>query len=142
MIERDKLRSVAMRILLLAAASLMLLSTTLLIGSSAKAVDCGELRSACVANCASIVDNPARLQACANRCSIGVCPTIPSTCRAGDQTVCRNGFSSCNGACDALAAIPTAAAIVNASACSAKCCTNFKACLSQRSCDVSGVVCR
>jgi hypothetical protein len=95
------------------------------------AVDCGELRSACVANCANIVDNPARLQACANRCSIGVCPTIPSTCRAGDQTVCRNGFSSCNGACDALAAIPTAAAIVNASACSAKCCTNFKACLSQ-----------
>jgi hypothetical protein len=140
-IGQKTLRSVAMRVSFLVAASLTLLCLGLLV-APAHALDCGEMRSSCTAECARIIDNNARLQACANRCSLMVCPSIVQTCRAGDQTVCRNGFSSCSGACDALAAIPTAAAITNASACQARCCTNYKACLSQRSCDVSGLTCR
>lgn len=130
-----------MRILLIAL-SLLLSATVLLAPGEARAVDCGEARGACVANCGKIIGNPARLQACVNRCSIGVCPVLPQACRPGDQTVCNTGFSSCQGACDALAAIPSAAATVNATACASRCCSNFKACLSQRSCDVSGLVCR
>lgn len=129
----------AMRIVLLAA-SLILFLVALVPAPPAGAVDCGQLRSSCAANCANIA-NIARRQACATRCSLTVCPTTQSLCRPGDQTVCRNGFSSCNGPCDALAAIPSAAATVNASACARKCCTNFRQCLSLRSCDVSGLSC-
>jgi hypothetical protein len=141
-IGQKTLRSVAMRVASLVAVSLSLICLALLRVPPALAVDCGELRSSCTAQCARIIDNNARLQACTNRCSLMVCPDIVQTCRAGDQTVCNNGFSSCNGACDALAAIPTAAALTNADACRSRCCTNFRACLSQRSCDVSGIVCR
>jgi hypothetical protein len=130
-----------MRIPAIAAALLALFGTALL-PAPAAAVDCGSLRSSCTAECGRIIDNPARLQACVNRCSLMVCPGRLQVCRPGDQTVCRNGFSSCNGACDALAAIPTAAALTNAAACASRCCTNFKACLSARSCDVSSIVCR
>jgi hypothetical protein len=129
----------AMRIALLTL-PLIFVGVTLFATPPAGAVDCGQLRSSCAANCANVA-NIARRQACATRCSLTVCPTIPSLCRPGDQTVCRNGFSSCNGACDALAAIPSAAATANATACVRKCCSNFRQCLSLRSCDVSGISC-
>jgi hypothetical protein len=130
-----------MRILLFPVFLLTLLAASFVSPPAAQAVDCGAIRSACIADCSSIVGNPARLRACTTRCSLAVCPTASPLCRPGDQTICRNGFSSCNGACNALAAIPSAAATANASACALRCCSDFRACLSARSCDVSGIVC-
>lgn len=138
-IGQKKLRSVAMHVFFLAA--FLILVGLGLLPAPAGAVDCAELRSSCVANCAS-VDNPARRQACANRCALTVCPAAPRTCRPGDQRVCQNSFSSCNGACEALTAIPSAAATADASVCARRCCTDFRMCLSLRNCDVSGVTCR
>lgn len=63
-------------------------------------------------------------------------------CRPGDQTVCNNGFQSCNNGCDALASIPTAAALQNQTACQSRCCTQFKNCLNQRACDVGTITCQ
>ena len=47
----------------------------------------------------------------------------------GDQSVCNNGFNSCNNGCDALAAIPSGAAIQNQTACSNRCCNQLKVCV-------------
>ena len=47
----------------------------------------------------------AGFQACSNRCLIQSCQDTVIECRAGDQTVCNNGFRSCNNGCDALASI-------------------------------------
>jgi hypothetical protein len=141
-IGQKTLRSVAMRVLLVSVSvALALAFMALLSPQPANAVDCGQLRSSCAANCGNIA-NTARRQACANRCSLTVCPTTPPTCRPGDQTVCRNSFSSCNGTCDALTAIPSAAATADAAVCARSCCRDFRLCLSLRNCDVSGVACR
>jgi hypothetical protein len=141
-IGQKTLRSVAMRVVLVfVSVALALACMAIVSPQPVSAVDCGALRGACVADCANVA-NPARRQACANRCSLTVCPTTPSTCRPGDQTVCRNSFSSCNGTCDALTAIPSAAATADAAVCARSCCRDFRLCLSLRHCDVSGVACR
>jgi hypothetical protein len=132
-----------MRSFLIAAACFALFATTL--GSwpaSAQQSNCAAQRGACVAACAERETSQARLQACSNRCSIQFCPNIQLACRPGDQSVCTNGFNSCNNGCDALAAIPSGAAIQNQMACSTRCCNQFKLCLSQRSCDVSAINCQ
>jgi hypothetical protein len=125
-----------MRIVFLAAASLLLLGLSL--SPQPAYADCAAVRAACIDHCRGEVD-ATRAQACANRCSIAFCQDVPTTCRPGDQRVCNDGFRSCNGVCDALASIPTAAAAVNANACANKCCSQFKACLNQRSCDTSSI---
>lgn len=58
------------------------------------------------------------------------------------QRICTDGFNSCNNGCDALAAIPTAAAIQNQTACASRCCGQFKVCLGQRSRDVAAITCQ
>jgi hypothetical protein len=131
-----------MRILLLAAACFTLLATMLAWEPASAQSNCAAQRSACVAACNDRETSQPRFQACANRCSIQFCQDIPIACRPGDQSVCRNGFNSCNNGCDALAAIPTAGAIQNQTACSSRCCSQLKVCLGQRSCDVSGITCQ
>jgi hypothetical protein len=131
-----------MRSILLAAACIMLFTAAMVGGPGAARADCAAIQSACFDHCRSSETNAGRVSACANRCSITFCQDIPTTCRPGDQRVCNDDFRSCNGACAALAAIPSAAATANATACSSRCCTGFKACLNQRSCDTSGLDCR
>ena len=120
----------------------MLFTTALVWKPDTGLADCAAVRSSCIAACSARETNQARSQACANRCSIQFCTDTPIACRPGDQTVCSDGFTSCNGGCDALAAIPTAAAIQNQTACASRCCTQFKICLGQRACDTSGITCR
>ena len=99
-------------------------------------------RSCCVAACNNRETTQAGIQACSNRCSIQFCRDTVIECRPGDQRVCNDDFSSCNGGCDALAAIPSAAAIQNQTACSSRCCRQFKVCLGQRACDTSTIDCQ
>ena len=75
-------------------------------------VNCAAVRSSCVAACNNRETTQAGIQACSNRCSIQFCRDTVIECRPGDQRVCNDDFSSCNGGCDALAAIPSAAAIL------------------------------
>ena len=131
-----------MRTLLIAAACFTLLATTLAQAPASAQSNCAAQRSSCVAACNDRETSQARFQACANRCSIQFCQDIPIACRPGDQSVCTNGFNSCNNGCDALAAIPSGAAIQNQTACQNRCCNQFKVCLGQRSCDVSGITCQ
>jgi len=131
-----------MRILLLAAACFTLLATMLAWEPASAQSNCAAQRSACVAACNDRETSQPRFQACANRCSIQSCRDTVIECRAGDQTVCNNGFRSCNNGCDALASIPTAAAIQNQTACQSRCCTQFKVCLVQRGCDVGTITCQ
>ena len=116
-----------MRILLIAAACFTLFATTLGWAPASAQSNCAAQRSACVAACN---DRDTSQQ------------DIPIACRPGDQSICNNGFNSCNNGCDALAAIPSAAAIQNQAACSNRCCNQLKVCLSQRSCDVSNITCQ
>lgn len=131
-----------MRILLIAGACLTVLVAMLAWEPASAQSNCATQRSACVAACNDRETSQARFQACTNRCSIQACQDIPIACRPGDQSVCNNGFKSCNNGCDALAAIPSAAAIQNQTACSNRCCNQLKVCLAQRSCDVSNITCR
>jgi hypothetical protein len=131
-----------MRTLHLAAACFILFAGGLASGPASAQSNCATQRSSCVAACNDRETSQARFQACANRCSIQFCRDIPIACRPGDESVCSNGFNSCNNGCDALAAIPTAAAIQNQTACASRCCSQFKVCLSQRSCDVSRITCQ
>jgi hypothetical protein len=130
-----------MRSLLLAAACLILFATGVVWSPHRALADCAAVRSSCVAACQDRETDQARFQACANRCSVQFCQDTPIECRPGDQTVCNNGFRSCNNGCDALAAIPTAAAIQNQTACASRCCSQFKVCLLQRNCDVARITC-
>ena len=102
-----------MRILLIAAACFTLFATTFGWEPASAQSNCAAQRSACVAACNDRETSQPRFQACANRCSIQFCQDIPIACRPGDQSVCNNGFNSCNNGCDALAAIPSGAAIQN-----------------------------
>ena len=131
-----------MRTLLFAAACLILLAATLAWEPAFAQSNCAAIRSSCVDACIDRETGEARRQACINRCGIQFCPDTLLVCRPGDQSVCSNGFNSCNNGCDALAAIPSAAAIQNQTACSSRCCTQFKVCLSQRNCDVAGITCQ
>ena len=131
-----------MRILLIAAACFTLFATTFGSEPASAQSNCAAQRSACVAACNDRETSQPRFQACANRCSIQFCQDIPIACRPGDQSVCNNGFNSCNNGCDALAAIPSGAAIQNQTACSNRCCNQLKVCLSQRSCEVSNITCQ
>jgi hypothetical protein len=132
-----------MRTLLLAAACVVLFATAIVWRpDDGLAINCAAVRSACVAACNNRETSQAGFQACSNRCSIQSCRDTVIECRAGDQTVCNNGFRSCNNGCDALASIPTAAAIQNQTACQSRCCTQFKVCLVQRGCDVGTIACR
>jgi hypothetical protein len=130
-----------MRTLILAAACLILSAVCVVWSPPDGLADCAAVRSSCVAACRDRETDQARFQACSDRCSIQFCQDVPISCRAGDQTVCNNGFQSCNNGCDALAAIPTAAAIQNQTACATRCCNQFKVCLSQRNCDVARITC-
>ena len=131
-----------MRFSLIAAVCFTFFAMTLAIGPTSAQSNCAAQRSACLAACNDRETSQARFQACANRCAIQFCQDIPIACRPGDQSVCTNGFNSCNNGCDALAAIPSAAAIQNQTACSSRCCSQLKVCLGQRSCDVSGITCQ
>ena len=124
-----------MRILLIAAACFTLFATTFGWEPASAQSNCAAQRSACETS-------KPRFQACANRCSIQFCQDIPIACRPGDQSVCNNGFNSCNNGCDALAAIPSAAAIQNQTACSNRWCNQLKVCLSERFCEVSNITCQ
>lgn len=129
-----------MRIVLVAAASILSIALACA-PRPALAVDCSEVRASCLDHCRTEVD-ATRARACANRCSVAFCQDTSRFCRPGDQKVCTDGFRSCNTTCAALASIPTAAAAVGADACVTKCCSQFKACLNQRSCDTSTLNCR
>ena len=132
-----------MRSLLLAAACLIAFAIALAWNpGEGLAVNCSAVRSACLAACNNRETTRAEFQACSNRCSLQFCRDTVIECRPGDQTVCDNGFRSCNNGCDALAAIPTAAAIQNQTACQSRCCTQFKNCLNQRGCDVRTITCQ
>lgn len=132
-----------MRSLLLAAACLILFATAVAWRpAEGLAVNCAAVRSSCVAACNNRETTQAGIQACSNRCSIQFCRDTVIECRPGDQRVCNDDFSSCNGGCDALAAIPSAAAIQNQTACSSRCCRQFKVCLGQRACDTSTIDCQ
>jgi hypothetical protein len=108
----------------------------------APAADCSEIRGACRANCGRGVTSASRIQACLNRCSVIVCRDTPSVCTPTDQNVCQDDFRSCNGACAALASLPSAAATVTVEVCARRCCNNLRICLGQRQCDVGGFSCR
>lgn len=131
-----------MRILLTAAAFFAFFATTLAWEPVSAQSNCATQRSACIDACSDRETSQPRFQACANRCAIQFCQDIPIACRPGDQSVCNNGFNSCNNGCDALAAIPSGAALQNQTACVNRCCNQLKVCLAQRSCDVSGNTCQ
>jgi len=95
-----------MRTLLLAAACVILFATAIVWRpDDGLAINCAAVRSA--SSLPATTGRPARrgFQACSNRCSIQSCQDTVIECRAGDQTVCNNGFRSCNNGCDALASI-------------------------------------
>ena len=95
-----------MRSLLLAATCLILFATAVAWRpAEGLAVNCAAVRSSCVAACNNRETTQAGIQACSNRCSIQFCRDTVIECRPGDQRVCNDDFSSCNGGCDALAAI-------------------------------------
>jgi len=62
-----------------------------------------------------------------------------SACGAGSQSVrvCNDDFRSCNSVCTANALDASA----DIAGCGLRCCTLFKACLSIRQCNVSGINC-
>jgi len=62
-----------------------------------------------------------------------------SPCGAGSQSVrvCNDDFRSCNSVCTATALDPSA----DIAGCGLRCCSQFKACLSIRQCDVSSINC-
>jgi hypothetical protein len=131
-----------MRTLHIAAACLTLFAIALALRPTTALADCAAVRSSCIDHCRDSKSDQSRFQACANRCSTAFCQDIPIACRPGDQRVCSDGFTSCTGGCDALAAIPTAAAIQNQTACQSRCCTQFKVCLRQRDCAVGRITCQ
>ena len=63
----------------------------------------------------------------------------PSACSAGSQSVrvCNDDFRSCSSVCTATALDVNA----DVAGCSARCCSNFKACLNIRRCDASSINC-
>jgi hypothetical protein len=111
--------------------------------------DCRAIQRACVASCLGgsgatgdlsqvMRVAPGRVKACITRCSIAPCEQTPLAARLCDATaqrICNNGFQACGDAC--LPSTATSAAEVESqAACSTFCCSQFKACLAQRQCDL------
>jgi len=134
-----------MRLLLLTMAACMML----LVATPTIAQDCRAIQRACVASCIGgsgatgdlnqvmrVV--PERVKACITRCSIAPCDQTPLAarlCDATSQSICNNGFQACGDACVPSTAA-TAAEVEGQAACSTFCCSQFKACLSQRQCNL------
>lgn len=126
--------------------------TMLLIATPAAAQDCAAIQAACVAQCrggagATAHSNavtgfePARLQACINRCAITPCQQTPLTdrlCDANAQNICNRTFQACTDACTPSTA--TQALVETQASCSTFCCTQFKQCLTQRFCDITTTI--
>ena len=137
-----------MRLLLLTMAACMML----LVATPTIAQDCRAIQRACVASCIGgsgatgdlnqvmrVV--PERVKACITRCSIAPCDQTPLAarlCDATSQSICNNGFQACGDACVPSTAA-TAAEVEGQAACSTFCCSQFKACLSQRQCDLATI---
>ena len=137
-----------MRLLLLTMAACMML----LVATPTIAQDCRAIQRACVASCIGgsgatgdlsqvmrVV--PERVKACITRCSIAPCDQTPLAarlCDATSQSICNNGFQACGDACVPSTAA-TAAEVEGQAACSTFCCSQFKACLSQRQCDLAAI---
>lgn len=129
----------AMRIFLVATACMMLFA-----GAPAMAQNCAAIQSACAAECRSSNVDPARVQACVNRCSITPCQQVPLTgslCDDTAQRLCNNAFRACTDACTPSTAT-TAAQIQSQAACTSSCCGQIKQCLMGRLCDISTVTCQ
>ena len=136
-----------MRTFVLATACIVIFAT-----APSLAQDCAAIQAACIDQCrgtaGSIGQAPlvfgtqrARVQACINRCLISPCQQTPLTsrlCDATAQSICNNGFRSCNDACVPSTAT-TQAAIESQAACGTFCCTQFKRCLTSRQCDISTI---
>ena len=134
-----------MRLLLQTTAACMML----LVATPTMAQDCRAIQRACVASCIGgsgatgdlnqvmrVV--PERVKACITRCSIAPCDQTPLAarlCDATSQSICNNGFQACGDACVPSTAA-TAAEVEGQAACSTFCCSQFKACLSQRQCNL------
>ena len=134
-----------MRLLLLTMAACMML----LVATPTIAQDCRAIQRACVASCIGgsgatgdlnqvmrVV--PERVKACITRCSIAPCDQTPLAarlCDATSQRICNSGFQACGDACVPSTAA-TAAEVEGQAACSTFCCSQFKACLSQRQCNL------
>jgi hypothetical protein len=137
-----------MRLLLATMAACMML----LVATPTMAQDCRAIQRACVASCLGgsgatgdlnqvmrVV--PERVKACITRCSIAPCeqrPLASRLCDATAQRICNNGFQACGGACVPSTAA-SAAEVEGQAACSTFCCSQFKACLSQRQCDLATI---
>ena len=123
--------------------------TVLLVQAPAVAQDCAAIQAACVDQCQNTAGSiggstgfqSARLRACINRCSISSCQQTPLTGRLCDptaQSLCNRNFQACSDACTPSTA--TQALIETQASCTTFCCTQFKACLTQRFCDISTTI--
>ena len=138
-----------MRTFLLAMTACMML---LAAAMPTMAQDCRAIQRACVSHCISGTGSigdlnpvtgvlPSRVQSCVSRCSIALCEQTPLAARLCDataQSICNNGFRACTDACIPSTAT-TAAEIESQASCSTFCCSQVKACLGQRKCDISTI---
>ena len=136
-----------MRVFLLATACIMLLAR-----APAMAQNCAAIQAACINQCLGTQGsigqlNPVtgiergRVQACINRCFITPCVQTPLSARLCDataQSICNKSFQACTNACTPSTAT-TQAIIESQASCTTFCCTQFKACLTQRFCDISTI---
>jgi hypothetical protein len=123
-----------------------------LAAAPAIAQDCAAIQAACVDQCVNTAGatgqlNPvtgnqsARVQACINRCSIAPCQQTPLSnrlCDANAQNLCNKGFRACTDSCTPSTAT-TQAIIETQASCTTFCCTQLKACLTHRFCDISSI---
>ena len=124
----------------------------LLVATPTMAQDCRAIQRACVASCIGgsgatgdlsqvmrVV--PERVKACITRCAIAPCEQRPLAARLCDETaqsICNNGFQACGDACLPSTAA-NAAEVQSQAACSTFCCSQLKACLAQRQCDLATI---
>ena len=136
-----------MRLLLQTTAACMML----LVATPTMAQDCRSIQRACIASCLGgsgatgdlsqvLRVVPGRIKACVTRCSIAPCGQTgvlaARLCDATAQSICNNGFRACTDSCIPSTAT-TAAEIESQASCSTFCCSQVKACLGQRKCDIS-----
>ena len=126
--------------------------TMLLIGTPVLAQNCRAIQRACVASClggsgatgdlaAVMRVAPGRIKACITRCSIAPCEDTPlqaRVCDATAQRICNSGFQACSSACITSTAT-NAAEVESQAACSTFCCSQIKACLAQRQCELATI---
>ena len=138
-----------MRLLLQTTAACMML----LVATPTMAQDCTAIQRACVAHCLGCVGAggdlsqilrvaPQRIRPCIIRCTIAPCGQTGALaarlCDATAQSICNNGFRACTDSCIPSTAT-TAAEIESQASCSTFCCSQVKACLGQRKCDISTI---